>query len=414
MVVPAAAALEVQDLYGKLADGCWACDMLERTGAVGFDLAQQLFEGLARQLSSVLAMVMAIWLLFLAGESFLPFGPPSHLWNRGARKLAAFAAILGFLQSGTLFWDYLFMPMFSLGIGFSVQLLSISSLQSCSVNGAGAGIDGAKAALASMRCPLSLIQDVFTRGTLTGVAMIQGASWQSWMDFVKVWTWPAHLLQMLSGVLLALIYSFGFVMFPLFFIDTVLRGVMIAVLAPLAAVLALYASTRRMMKRALWELAQSALTMVFASVAAGLATQSVTFLYASLRAADGSPLSDWPALIGALEAGTLKLSVTDQPYWAILAIGVIAIFMVRSAARMAAALTGVPSGNFSGATAGVAAMAATGLWATTAVARRMGQQLQESVTVSVVGAAPLARKVTRPVRQAVSRTAGTIVKRRKR
>jgi len=416
VVVPAASALEVQDLYGKLADGCWACDMLERTGAVGFDLAQQLFEGIAQQLSTVLGMLMAIWLLYFAGEIFLPFGfpgAPTHLWNQGARKLAVFAAILGFLHSGALFWDYLFMPMFSLGIGLSAQLLSVSSQQSCSVNGLGTGIDGAKAALESMRCPLSLIQDVFTRGMLTGVAMTQGASWQSWVDFVKIWTWPAHFLRMLSGALLALTYGFGFVMFPLFFIDTVLRGVIIAVLAPLVAVLSLFASTRRMLKRALWELAQSALTMVFASVAAGLATQSVVHFYASLRAADGRPLSDWPALIGALEAGNLKLSFVDQSYWAILAIGLIAIFMVRSAARMAEALTGASAGNFSGATAGVAAMAATGLWATAGVARRTGQPLRTPLAASVAGGVRLARKVARPVRQAVSRTAGPIVTRRK-
>lgn len=417
MVPPPAAALEVQDLYGRLAGGCWACDMLQQAGSVGLDVAQQMFDVIAGQLAALLGVLMALWILFLVGRVFLPFGPdgnPAQLWNLGARRIFAFAVILGFLQSSQAFWDYLFMPVLSLGTGLAVQLLSQASQQSCPVSPVGSGVVGAKAALDSMRCPLSLIQEVFTRGMLTGVAMTFGATWHSWMDFVKVWTWPGQILQMLSGVVLALVYAFGFVMFPLFFVDAVLRVAIIAVLAPLAAALSLFAPTRKVAERALWDLAQSALTLVFASVAAGLATQSVAHVYASVNTPDGSPISDAATLISALEAGTLTLSIADRSYWAILAVGFITIFMVRSAARMAASLTGAAAEDFSGATAGVAAMVAGGAWMSVETAQWAGRRLLEPVTASSAAATRLARAATRPgrrVRQPIAWKMGRVVRR---
>ncbi len=404
-----AGALDVQDLYGRLADGCWACDMLQQAGAVGLDVAQRMFDAVAGQLAALLGLLMALWILVLAGRLFLPFGPdgaPARLWNQGARKILAFALILGFLQSSRFFWDDLFMPILSLGTGISVQLLSQASTQSCPVGPVGSGVAGAKAALESMRCPLSFLQDVFTRGMLTGVAMTQGAMWHSWVDFIKVWAWPGQLLQMLSGVLLLLVYAFGFVMFPLFFLDAVLRAAIIAVLAPLAAALCLFSPTRKMTGRALWGLAQSALTLIFASVAAGLAAQGVAHVYASMTTSDGRSAGDWPILIGELEAGTLKLSILNQSYWAILAIGVITIFMVRGAARMAASLTSAPAGNSTGATAGVAVLAAAGARLSVGAAQRVGRLLAGPARGSATGAARLAQMATRPVRPAIARTMG--------
>jgi hypothetical protein len=371
--VRTACALEIQDLYGKLAGGCWACDMLGQAGGIGLDMAQQLFDTIAQQLVALLGMLMAINLLVQAGRIFLPFGmdgPPSRQWNHAVRQLVAFAVVLAFLQSAELFWNYLFMPIFSLGTSLSARLLSQSSLQSCSVNGIGSGISGAKAALDGMNCPLSLIQDVFTRGMLTGVAMTLGASWHSWMDVIKVWSWPGQLLQMLSGVVLALVYAFGFIMFPLFFLDTVLRAAIVAVFAPLAAAMALFSPTRRVTVRALWDLARSALTLVFASVAAGLTTRTIVTVYASLKGGDDGRFSDWPSLIGALESGTLQLSMVDQSYWIILAVGFIAIFLVRGAARMAAVLTEGAGSGPGGAAFAAAAMVALGTRLTAAATRR--------------------------------------------
>jgi hypothetical protein len=363
-------------------------------------MAQQLFGVLSLQLAALIGMLMAIWLLFLAGRIFLPFGSegnPALLWNQGVRKLFAFAVILGFLQSSQFFWDYLFMPIFSLGIGLSVQLLSQSSNLSCSVGPMGTGVAGAKAVLSSMGCPLTAIQDVYVRGLLTGVAMIFGVSWHHWMDFVKIWTWPGQFLQMLSGVVLCLVYAFGFVMFPLFFVDATLRAAILAILSPLAAALHLFSPTRPLTEQALWGLVQAALTMVFASVAAGLATQSVLFVYSSMTTSDGSRMTDWATLIGSLEAGDLKLSIFDQSYWSILAVGIVSIFMIRGAARMAAVLTGGSSGQFSGATAGLAVLTAVGIRGTAKLGQRANQSLSEAVNGSLKKEKHLVPKGSRPL-----------------
>jgi hypothetical protein len=366
-------AQEAQNLYGKLAGDCWACDILSQAGAVGLDVAQQTFDAIARQLAAVLGMLMAIWLALLAGRFFLPFGTdqsPPQLWNRAVRQVVAFAGVLAFLQSSDFFWDYLFMPIFSSGIGLSMRLLSQASQMTCSVNVVGTGVAGAKAALESVRCPLSSVQDVFTKGMLTGVAMTMGSGEQSWLNFIKIWNWPGQYLQMFSGVLLALIYAFGFLMFPLFFLDTVLRGAIIAIFSPLATVLAPFSGTRPLTVKAVWGLALSAITMIFTSVAAGLAMQCIAQSFATLNTSDGSSLSDWSTLIGALESGSLKLSIVDQSFWMLLSTGFIAIYMVRGAARMAAALTGSPASAFSGATDGLASMVAAGTRLTMGALRR--------------------------------------------
>jgi hypothetical protein len=225
------------------------------------------------------------------------------------------------------------------------------------------------------------------------------------MDLIKIWTWPGQILQILSGMLLALVYAFGFMMYPAFFADAILRGVIIAVMAPLAAAASTLAATRRIALKALWGLAQAALTMVFASVAAGLASQSVNAVYATLTSADGTALSDWPTLIGALEAGTVHLSIVDQAYWAILALGVITIFMIRGAARMAAALTDLPPDEFSGATAGIATLAAAGARMTVGAAQRVG--LGGPMT-------PLVPRVTRLIGNQGASLAGKVGRRKDR
>ncbi|PKU26309.1 hypothetical protein [Telmatospirillum siberiense] len=401
-----AMASDVEDLYGRLAGGCWACDVLLQSGTIGLDLAQQTFDAVAGQLASLLGMLMALWLLFLAGRIFLPFGPgeaPAALGNRGARKLAALALVLGFLQSSQLLWDYLFMPVFSTGTSLAVLLLSLSTGQSCPVVSIAPGIAGAEAALDGMRCPLSLIQDVFTRGMLTGVAMIMGAAWHSWLDFLKFWSWPAQILQMLSGVLMALVYAFGFLMFPLFFLDAVLRAAIITILAPFAAAFSLFSPTRKMTEKALWGLIQVALTMVFSAVATGLAVQGLAGIYATLPTSDGVPPAGWPELIAALEAGRLQLSLAQRSYWTMLGMGVMALFMIRAAADMASALCGVSAGNFTGATAALAEMAGGGVTVAVKTVRLGWQVVQIPLAYPARGASHLARAATGPVRQAIGK-----------
>jgi hypothetical protein len=157
-------------------------------------------------------------------------------------------------------------------------------------------------------------------------------------------------------------------------------------------------------------LAQSALTLVFASVAAGLAAQGVTHVYASLATSDGSPIGDWATLIGALEAGTLKLSILNQPYWAILAVGFISIFMVRGAARMAASLTGTVADNFSGATAGVASLAAVGVRLSIGAARESVRRAPVPLATSSGGPLPSAQKGITSPRQTVALTMGRLTR----
>ncbi|MDR3439225.1 type IV secretion system protein [Telmatospirillum sp.] len=360
-----ATALSVQDLHDQLTGGCWACDTLEQVGGIGQDIAQQLFGNVADGLSSLLGLLVGIWLLWQAGRMLLPFGPASasaRFGNQIARKLLGFAVVLAVLQNGQAVWDFVFTPILSIGTGFASLLLSQELSSACPVVSPAGAVQDTKIALAGMRCSLSAIQDLFTRGVLTGAALVSGASWHSWLDLLKFWSWQGRLLQLISGVLLALVYAFGFLLFPVFFIDAILRVAIIAVLAPVMVAAGLLSSVRHIAQKALWGLARSSLTMVFAAIAAGIATATLTHIFGGLVTSDGTPIVDGAALIAGLQAGTIKLTIADRAYWAILAGGILAIFMVRGAASMAGDLVGEPAGESGGATSAAAALAGVATW----------------------------------------------------
>lgn len=360
---PSAVALEVNDLYRSLVGGCWACDALTQVTDVGLDVAEQAFNTISGEITNLLGMLMAVWLVGFAGQTFLPFGPsrsPGALWNEGAGKIFKFVIVLAFLQASQPFWEYVFMPVISAGAVFSAKLISVGLSQTCTVGPVASGVAGAKAAMGEMTCPLAGIQDVFSKGMLAGLAVSLGGGWHGWTDFIDILAWPGRLIQIFSGVLLALVYAFGFLMFPLLFLDTFLRAVITAIFAPLAVSAGLFTPTSKVTQRAVWALAHSALTMVFASVVVGVATATIDQIWAKLISGSVAATSDWSTLINQLETGGAKLSIFDQSFWMLLAAGIIAIFMLRQASRMAAAFTATMAGDFSGATAGVSTIAGEG------------------------------------------------------
>jgi hypothetical protein len=352
--------VDVQELYAALSGGCWSCDAFDRMTDIGLGLADQAFAGLCQPTSALLGLILAIWLVWLAGRFLLPFAPQGatgSLANQGAKRIFWFAVVLAFLQGSQAFWDYVFLPVMAAGVGVAALLASAAPGLSCVFHVPGWGVEGAKAAMKGMDCALQAIQDGFAKGMLTGVAMILGAGWHSWTDFLKVWDWPEQILQALSGLLLAGVHAFGFLLFPLLLIDALLRATIMAVISPLALAASLFRPTARIARKALGNLAQAAFTATFAAVMATIGSAAQTLVYSALPTADGPGLADWDGLIGSLESGALRLSLVDQAYWILLVLGVLVIFMVRNAGKVAAEFAEVARGTFSGATRGVAVLA---------------------------------------------------------
>jgi hypothetical protein len=358
--VGTAAASDIEDLYNSLAAGCWVCGPFDRIADAGLTLSQQVFAAVCGEASALLGLLMGTWLILFAVRTALPFGPQhgsGTLWAQVARKLLRFAVVLGLLQGGQAFWDYIFTPTVAAAAGLSIQLTSLVSGQTCASGPIGSGISGATAAIGLLDCPLSAIQGVFGKGVLTGLAIILGAGWHDWVDFLKIWDWPGQVVQVIAGLALAAVYAFGFLVFPLLLVDALARAILVATFAPLVIVAAQFGPTAEIARKALWMLAQAAITMLFASTAAGIAAAVLQHASAALPAAGTQQSTAGAALIQAIESGSVKLTLIDQAYWAQMAVGVIVIFMLRRAGHMAAWVTGVAVDDVSGARGAVAALA---------------------------------------------------------
>lgn len=348
-----ALAWDLSTIAQSLSADCWICDGVTVIGDIGLTSADAVFSAVSSGALQVAAILFALWGLALAASAFLPFRADPTLWNRGATRLLGFALLFSFLGEARMFWDYLFSPLIGLGMALTLGLQVASLSPDCGMPVLADGLAGAQAVLHAARCPLRAAQDLFVRGIVSGLAMVLGAGFSGWLDFMAVWSWPAHLIQALAGVGLSLVYLFGLVLFPFFFIDTVLRAVIVAMMAPLAALFWPFQSGRRVVGRAVEGLWLAALTLVFTAVASGLAAALIRKAFLHLDDGGG----DWASLLSRLESGDLRLNIADQTYWMLLATGIVGIFMIRGARRMAASFGHASVSDFSGATSAVAVMA---------------------------------------------------------
>jgi hypothetical protein len=397
---PARAETVTDWMFTRLVSTCWSCDTLNDITDMGLELAGQAFTALAGEVASLLGLLMGLWLLFLAGRMFLPFGPEGQvgsLWNEGAKKLLRFAVVLAFLQGSAPFWDYIFIPLMSASMGGASKLVLLSdpfeaergapeaipqqTVNYCGDTAGGSGLSGAKAVMHQMDCPLAKIQSQFAKGMLVGVAIIAGGGrpndtsasgivdvvWQSLNSVAKM------INALVCGLALILVYFFGFLIFPFVLIDVVMRVTVTTVFAPVAIAASLFRPTKRLADKALWNLAQAGLNLVFAAIAAGIAKACLAATFANLPVLSGHKLASWRDLVAALEDPSqgVTISLFDSSFYALLGVGIILLFMLRQASHMAAEFTGASGGDFSGAARGTAAMVGTAAYSAGALAQKV-------------------------------------------
>lgn len=361
----ATAAPSVQSWADKLLNGCWACDTANQLSTLGLGLAKQVFTALCGELVSLLTVTMGLWILLFAGKMFLPFGPDGHageMWNKGAKKLFLFALVLAFLQSANAFWDNIFIPLMSSGMGIASQIIQIgdpfegqqgtsellpSDNGYCQAPSLASGVEAAAQVMRQMNCPLAKLQSQFGKGMLIGEMILLGSIDKSIL-FPNIIN---DINQTVSGLSLLVIYFFGFAIYPLLLIDVIMRSTIVAVISPLAIAAYLFEPTRHFATKAVWQLVQSVLTLIFASVAGGLAKAVLAYTFSHIPTADGQPLKDWPTLVKAVEHPALSgvaIDLTSSSFYVLVGVGVILLYMVRRASHMAAEFTNTAAGDFSG------------------------------------------------------------------
>lgn len=376
MAGPARAG-DVLDWANNVMSSCWSCDSLGQIVKIGLGFSEQAFTALASQTVNLLGILMAIWLLFFAARMFMPFGIEGGggaLWNKGAKKLLQFAVVLAFLQGSQSFWSYLFLPVMSSGMAFSRTIVTLSDAFEVSsgtseagpsgatavqtyctdtTTGGGDGVDGALAVMAQMNCPLATIQSQFGKGMLIGIAQIVGA--------VKQEHYGTVITSIIGGLFLIGVYFYGLLMFPIFLIDVLMRVTIMTTIAPLALAASLFGPTRSFAQKVMWQVAHAALTLVFTSIVGGIGKATLAYVFSNLKV-DGATAGarDWSSLIQILEdqktpdGADFYIDLRTMAFYQLLGVGVILIFMLRQANKMAAEFTSAGGADVSGALAGVA------------------------------------------------------------
>lgn len=356
--------------------GCWACDVFNLVTTIGLSFADQAFIALAKAMTVLIGLSMALWLLMFAAKLFLPFGNPgSRHWNEGAVKLFKWIFVVAFLQTSGAFWDYVFIPILSAGMGVASVMASTSdgfestqnnppepvpngSVDYCSGSVALPNVPGlsksateAAQTMTQMDCPMSKIQSEFAKGMVMGDAIMM----QSHCGKVPIIGLVQGLNYLVAGLILWAVFAFGSLMFPLLLVDVIMRVVLVAATSPISIAASLFKETSRISSKAVWTLVQSSLTLVFAAAMCGIAKAVMAYVISTLPTTDNKPLTNWDALTKAIEdpcASGLSLGFQSANYYLLLGSGIILIFMMRKARSLAAELTGADGST--GAQAGVA------------------------------------------------------------
>jgi len=375
-------------LAAALFQGCWACGAFNTLGAIGLGFADSAFTQLASGMTILIGLFMALWILYFAAKLFLPFGAPgSSHWNMGATKLLQLIFVLAFLQTSGPFWNYIFTPILSTGLGLASQLATAADKYETNY-GAPSGVpggfdycaagatppdtgvsglsDAAKqglTALEQMDCPISRMQSEFGKGIIIGVTVINqmGCDQKGALDFIPTANDIAYLV---SGISLIGVFLFGFLVFPFLLIDVLARVTLVAAISPVAIAATLFKPTHRIAERSVWSLLQAGITLMFGAAIAGIGKALIAYIFNQMATGTGVSLKDWNGVKATLEnacSNGFHVNVFTGSFYMLVGTGVITIFMMRRANSLAAELTGVSGGT--GAQAGLAAVAGAAGWA---------------------------------------------------
>ena len=378
-------ASSTTQLATTLFNGCWSCSAFNELGAIGLNFADTIFSQLASGMTILIGLFMALWVLWFAAKLFLPFGAPgSSHWNMGVAKLGKLLVVLAFLQTSGPFWNYIFIPILSTGLGIASQLATATDAldqnflqQGDAPDGTYCGgslpapdsrlalsdnAKGAVMALEQMDCPLSKMQSAYAKGIMMGVVTIAhmdcdkgSGSWS--VNFLPT---AKELSYFVAGLILIIVYLFGFLVFPFLLIDMIARVILVAATSPLAIAATLFRPTSKIAERSVWTLVQCGFTLMFGAAVAGISKALIAFILDQMSQ-NGVSLKNWQGISGTMEnacAVGFDAGLTSGSFYELVGIGIVTIFMMRRAGSLAAELTGI-SGS-TGAQAAVSVMAGSG------------------------------------------------------
>lgn len=212
--------------------GCGTCEIFEKFTQAVFNVSDQV-DAAGPGLIPVMTGFASLFGLFYLGSAFVT-GDASDLlgrWQVFWRLCLAVAAGAVFLSAPlTYAWDYIFWPLFSIGDGL-VNMIGGS-------NGTCGGVSvsapaGAQMAVNSMSRTVCGSYDMVMDGLANGIAFM------THKDGIM-----NTLIYALFGFLIVMIYGYLAIIFPLKFIDVVIKLAIIGFITPLLGVCAVFKPTR--------------------------------------------------------------------------------------------------------------------------------------------------------------------------
>ena len=373
-------------LFANLFQGCWTCGAFNTVGAIGLSFADQAFTKVSDGLTVLIGLFMALWVLYFAAKLLLPFGPPGAAhWNVGATKLFKLLFVLAFLQSSGPFWNYVFTPVLSTALGLASELATAAddyetkfgttqsmpggtgptAIDYCKSSPPDTGVtlsdntNSALAALEQMDCPLSRIQSQYAKGILIGVSVMGQA--QCRKSFFNLLPDQNSMAYLAAGLILVLLFGFGYLVFPFLLLDVLMRVILVAITSPLAISSILFKPTEKIASRSLWTLGQSGLTLMFGAAIAGIGKAMMAYILKQMASLPNGPaLADWSSLTSALEQSCsthFQIDFSSAAFYMLCGTAILMIFMMRRASSLASELTGI-SGSVGANAAGAAILGA--------------------------------------------------------
>ena len=303
-------------LGGK--NNCWSCYIFNEFSVMIFEKGKEI-DAASKSLIPVITGFATVFALFYLGTGFVA-GDASDLpqrWTVFWRLCIAAAAGSAVLKVGafTFAWDYIYGPLFSIGTALASAFGATAS--GCSPGPSGVGPSGAADAIASMYGIVCGGHQMSVDGIALGIAVL------SQTDGLL-----NSIIYAITGIIIAVIFLWIMISFPLRFIDVLMRMGIVGMITPLLVICAVFKPTRGYISIGISNILNASAQFAITAIMFSIGYKSFIRIIASSKLDAGASNNLWIA----------NTSTVDTLSNAIMLVGMATIFgaMLKSVPSIAA------------------------------------------------------------------------------
>lgn len=381
---------------------CWSCSFF----AIIFDAAYEIGHymnsdgdkagSLINRLANIIAILLALYLLWIALKLLFPFGPlggASQDGNSVVLQMAAVVIAIMALKSNNAFYEEFFLtPIITTGVDLAQASIKASLDGVGSIGGdkyktqipaqnngdcdivqpattnPTSGVTSfrlnapappsvmppkVRNARNKLICQLDNIQKTIGVGALIGVSgivygpKVEGLNINPFDAFGIGNTAKSiidKILSIIAGIILLVIYVIAIIVFPLYLLDAFLMVMIVGVLAGFFIFAYAMNIFRKSTYNAIRALVQAAATITFMSIVVGIGMAMISYAsqqYLAAYCAQEASLCNVATrdavntLVAQIAAGKIWLKLYEPSYWLFILAGFLLLQMMKSSARLA-------------------------------------------------------------------------------